>query len=785
MRVSQRSGLLAGVALLACAAAALAVVITRLYAALFGQHAALLGASLPLLGLGLGGILLHAAPGLARPPSLFARLATLSALAAGATVIAVIVLLHFRPIEDFAPRSVLKLAGAYAVAALPFAFGGVAVVAAFRHAARDAGRLFLGLLLGGAAGGLAAVGLLRAGAPRAGLGVAIVVAAAGVVLWLASQDRDGAYASGERSAPGGLVATFALGTTVLLLGDIGAPWAKLPAARWVPLDKVEMQAWTDAAFITVERPRAGLTWIRLDGSGGSQLLDPKIAPPAHPEEMAYALHGDRGPSLILNAGGGRDVLDALQAGQKEIHAVDANPFVVDKIVRGRYAALSGDLYAKPEVRATIGDGRAYARRAEAPFRSIVVSLLDNAPAVTAGALALTESRLYTVEALRDLLARLTPDGTLVVSRWDGEADRLLALGAAAARASGAASPKDHLFACSAARVTSLLIKLQPLAAGEVDLLRKHCRKNKLAEVFAPDEPRTERRRWIVDAVARGAPLDVAPPTDDRPFFSYTVPTGRLIATLRAPGALKEGGSALLAVLALIVVGGAILIAALIGPLLGRPAALAPAPAAAPDRGPRARALAFSMLFGAGFVLLQAALVQRLAALLGHPSAALSVALPVLLLAAGAGAVLTARKPMSAAAPAAAVRAQLLVVLAVAAAAGLGPLLAWGLPLPLGARLGLTLAVLIPPGLLLGGIGPLGVRLIAARAPAMLPWCWGLGALAALVATGAGALLAASVGYSALLLAGGVAFLLASATVPPVAIGEDGGPRSLGRGAGAS
>jgi len=124
-----------------------------------------------------------------------------------------------------------------------------------------------------------------------------------------------------------------------------------------------------------------------------------------------------------------------------------------------------------------------------------------------------------------------------------------------------------------------------------------------------------------------------------------------------------------------------------------------------------------------------------------------------------------------AARAVATRAQLLVVAAVAWAAGLGPVLSWGLGLTLGARLWLALAVLIPPGVLMGAIAPLGVRLVASRAPAILPWCWGLSALAGLFATAAGALLAPSFGYAALLLAGGLAYLLVAALAPPAAEGD--------------
>jgi predicted MFS family arabinose efflux permease len=140
-------------------------------------------------------------------------------------------------------------------------------------------------------------------------------------------------------------------------------------------------------------------------------------------------------------------------------------------------------------------------------------------------------------------------------------------------------------------------------------------------------------------------------------------------------------------------------------------------------------------------------------------------LVALLLSTGIGSLLTARTGAEAARRVASRRALLLVVAVVLAAMTLGPLLRVAVSLPFAVRLIVTLLLLTPLGLLMGSQAPLGIRLVEARAPELIPWCWGLNGVASVVATATGTLLALHGGFSALLLAGGLVYLIAAAVVP--------------------
>jgi hypothetical protein len=58
-----------------------------------------------------------------------------------------------------------------------------------------------------------------------------------------------------------------------------------------------------------------------------------------------------------------------------------------------------------------------------------------------------------------------------------------------------------------------------------------------------------------------------------------------------------------------------------------------------------------------------------------------------------------------------------------------------------------------------------VKILSAASPELIPWCWGLNGVAGMVAMAFGALLALHFGFSALLLAGGVSYLVAAIVVP--------------------
>ncbi|MCD6406639.1 SAM-dependent methyltransferase, partial [Candidatus Aerophobetes bacterium] len=120
--------------------------------------------------------------------------------------------------------------------------------------------------------------------------------------------------------------------------------------------------------------------------------------------------------LVVGAGGGSEVLNALYHGAKKVFAVEVNPQMID-IVNKDLAEFSGKIYSLPQVKTVVKEARGYVETTHKKFDIIQISLLDSFAASSAGVYALSESYLYTVEALCRFVEHLTPGGFLCITRW--------------------------------------------------------------------------------------------------------------------------------------------------------------------------------------------------------------------------------------------------------------------------------------------------------------------------------------------------------------------------------
>jgi len=214
------------------------------------------------------------------------------------------------------------------------------------------------------------------------------------------------------------------------------------------------------------------------------------------------------------------------------------------------------------------------------------------------------------------------------------------------------------------------------------------------------------------------PVNVAPPTDDSPFFFHTLRLGAIF-----DGALWRaglGGDAsnvhavwVLGVLLLTVVGLTVL--CVIVPL-----------ALTTDRHALAGSTPLFVFFagiGLGFMLVEVSQMQRLIVFLGHPTYGLSVVLFAMLASSGLGSLVAGRFDgggVRSVAPLAALVATLAVFgtatpsVIRAFAAGTTP-----------TRIAVAVALLLPIGFLMGMAFPLGMRAATHRASSLTPWLWGI------------------------------------------------------------
>jgi len=118
--------------------------------------------------------------------------------------------------------------------------------------------------------------------------------------------------------------------------------------------------------------------------------------------------------LSLGAGGGSDVLQALQFGAGKVYAVEVNPQINYMMQYGNQAKFSGNIYSDKRVSVITEDGRTFVKRNPEKF-DIIYSLSSNTfAALASGSFALAENYLFTKEAFIDYWNSLSPGGFLMM-----------------------------------------------------------------------------------------------------------------------------------------------------------------------------------------------------------------------------------------------------------------------------------------------------------------------------------------------------------------------------------
>ena len=179
------------------------------------------------------------------------------------------------------------------------------------------------------------------------------------------------------------------------------------------------------------------------------------------------------------------------------------------------------------------------------------------------------------------------------------------------------------------------------------------------------------------------------------------------------------------------------------------------------------------------MLLEISLIQKFVLFLGYPTYSLSVTLFALLVFAGAGSFVTDRLPLR--------PATLLSVLVLA----LGVVVtAYVVALPilfdallasaLAVRIGVTVALIAPLAITLGGFFPLGVRLVSPLHPAAVGWAWGINGFASVISAVLAVLLAAAWGFTALMLMATAVYVIGALTFAPLARAAQGSREGITR-----
>jgi hypothetical protein len=248
-------------------------------------------------------------------------------------------------------------------------------------------------------------------------------------------------------------------------------------------------------------------------------------------------------------------------------------------------------------------------------------------------------------------------------------------------------------------------------------------------------------------------FDLRPPTDDRPFFYHFFRWRQTPQVLASLGRVWQpfGGSGYLVLLALL----SLMV------LLALPLGLAPLIILRnrrPWRRLNRKMPAYFAFLGAGYLLIEIPLIQKMALLLDRPATALAAVLFGLLLSSGVGSYFSPRIHLR-------LSLGLLFGFLVALNFGLEYAIAFAMPASEIIRFLWVVLLIAPIGFLMGIPFASGLRELEKRFPGMIPWAWAINGASSGVIGVVAAMISLDWGMRATMGFGALAYMAAFLTAP--------------------
>ncbi len=738
----------------------LELALTRVFSVVYYYHFAFLAISIALFGLGAGGVFSYVIAGWRG--SLYEKLGVLAAVNAMAIVLCLWFLL-----ERTGQMSTLELATAYFVAAIPFLLSGAIISLIIAETIQRVNRVYFFDLLGAAGGCAFLVPLLNwVGGPGTILVAAILFAVSAAIWFHLAR------------APRGRVIAVVLGLLIVSLITYNAKSSVIDVryAKGQALVNEEFVKWNSFSRIALKpEPGSAMKSIVIDADAATGVANFHFDHLSPKQRFDLAYHGPGLPyvlrpgakTLVIGPGGGWDISRALASGSKDVTGVEINPIIANVIMREKFPFYSNYLYFRPEVKIIVEDGRSFVRRSPEHYQVLQATLVDTWASTAAGAFALSENSLYTTNAFVDYLSHLTPDGVMAFTRWGfkppRESLRVVALADAALKQLGQANPARNIAVLREnaqllqgwGAQDTILVGRNPFSQSDLDRLQSATRTAKMELVYSPgtQSPSAFRDLLLAPDLRRfydSYAFDVRPVSDDRPFFFYTVQARDLwqfvLHASRRPADYKVN-SALPILFGLVAIS-----------LAATATMLSLPPLLLGQRLPREkgsmRALLFFVCIGAGYILIQVALIQKFVLFLGHPTYALTVIIFSMLLFSGAGSFFSKRIVGSDTGRLSRVLAIIIAAILVLAAV-VTPIAESGVALPFPVKVLVSVALIGPLGFVMGMPFPTGLTLLEVVMPASIRWAWAINAASSVMGSAAAMFLAIYVGLKLTLIIGGL------------------------------
>jgi hypothetical protein len=171
-------------------------------------------------------------------------------------------------------------------------------------------------------------------------------------------------------------------------------------------------------------------------------------------------------------------------------------------------------------------------------------------------------------------------------------------------------------------------------------------------------------------------------------------------------------------------------------------------------------LLYFACLGAGFIIVEVAMIQKFILFLGHPVYALAVVLFSLLTFSAIGSYLTGRFDDSNLTRTIVKVLALIVALVLVYIVALPPIFYGLVHLAHPVRIAIAVISMAPLATIMGMPMPMGIRLLSRNAPEIIPWAWGVNGATSVMGSVAALAIALLTGFNQALVVGSVLYLVA-------------------------
>ncbi len=509
--------------------------------------------------------------------------------------------------------------------------------------------------------------------------------------------------------------------------------------------------------ITKGRDKKSLEFIEYLPSA----LPYEIIPP-HP---TLAKGGTRGGDvLIIDPKGGLQSLMAEYYKSKNITKIESNPLLI-KIIRDEFKEFSRGLYSSNTFS---GLGRTWLKSTDKKFDIIDIPLTTASPS---GFFGMAEDYRFTVEAFKEYLNHLKPDGFLSINLFILPPPRielrLLTTIITAMEEMNVQNSEKHIAAVKSWGTISILVKKTEITSEDIKIIKRFCKKRRFDLVYYPGIKDNETNLYvkmpsneyplafknILNPALRQSFIDkyifdIMPVSDIKPFFNYFLKLANIKPIYEVMGEkwqyFMEEGS-LLVVIFIQVLALSIIIM------------LIPVPALVKVKL-KVDFLPYFAFLGLGFMFIEISLIQRMILPLGNPSYAVASVLTSILVSSAIGSFLSRRFSM--------LRnsyALLIISLMVISFNFLLPLISDCIAVTSAHfKIALVILLLLPVGMFMGVPFPIGLKMLGEKDPSLIPWAWAINGCFSVLAPILTLLLAMEIGFDNMLLLGSLMYIISFA-----------------------